>query len=559
MAENQKFPQHGAERTASLHTGVISRWSPAILPEHAAADIQDMEISDVGVRSQRRGAFSLGGVASEPPGGINGFNDEQYNEFLVGIWGPHIYRSVGGGAWIQFASEASFFSGHLHQFEAGRTGGDLSIAIAQCENPTNASEGLNGRSLLAVYDITAETFTQVSLAPVCIASFQSRLFYAEDETIGWSEIGVLTAFSDANQLTIDPGIGGRITALIPSRGLEPILWILKEDAIFLLQPRWGTNALIPTAADAIDLTSTTLRALTIDTGCVSTRSAVWTPGLAGGDVMFLSKDGIRALLRAQDDSQQGSAGLPLSYNIPGWIDRINFARASLCAAAVFNNAYHLAVPLDGALQPTHIIRFDLEHRAWSLHNIEAKDLTNQTIVDDRLFFQSPFDTIDCSVTGIPAEATFQAYQMYRGSLDPSTNASEPVLPRYREESRAYVFGDNSVRKRWDYFGLQFSSEETTVLEILYRLDQGEWNSLTEMPLLGTMNTVLLGIDALPWTGDNATKRRRTLSLSDLQPGYELQIGLARPTATLTTEVGRISVYSSEVGAHTLPRDHENDD
>lgn len=561
MAEFPKQPPHVPERAVSLHRGANSRNSPVVLEADQAASIENMIITNLGVRSQRLGATAFGGQTSDPPGGLDGYNDASFNEFLIAIWGNFVYKSTGDGGWAQIASDATMMPGHLHQFARGRSGGELAIGMCMCATPTDTGVGLNGRSQLVVYNIEQDTATQVSLAPRCIAPFQGRLFYAEGETVGWSEVGDLAAYSDANSILVEAGTGGLVSALIPSRDAQSKLWILKEDAILLLQPRWGADGdLIPdtTAGDELNLTTTELKVLTDKTGCIATKSARWVPGLEAADVLFLADDGVRSLRRAENDAQRG-AGFPLSYDIPAWIDRINFARAHISHAAVFDNAYHLAVPMDGAREPTHILRYDIRFGAWSLHDLRSRDLVNRVIVDDRLFMQSNGRTIDSSVTDAldPTEAAYQVYQLYRGPLDPSTSVTAPILPHFREESRAFVFGEPLIDKRWAKFVAQISSAETSRVAIQYRRNQGQWSTITETTIGGSEDTVILAVDALPWTGQDQLKRRISLGMKHLAPGVEMQMAIARVTGS--TETGRLSVYMTELQAHVLSDEMANDE
>ncbi len=567
MAEFPKQPEHEKERTVSLHGGTISRNSPTVLEPSQAASIENMIFTGLGVREQRRGCLAFGGIENDPPGGIDGYTDASFDAFLISIWGSLVYDSTGNGAWSQIASNTSMVSGLLHQYQRGRSAGDLAITACTCEQPTDTTVGLNGRSQLIHYNIASDVSTQVSIAPRCITAFQGRLFYAEFETLGWSEVGDFADYSDTNSILVEAGIGGNITALVASRDANPKLWILKENAILLFQPRWGdVSGILPDPGitgtlegDELNLLTSDLKVLTDETGCIATKTARWVPGLDGADVLFLSDDGIRSLERADNDAQRG-AGFPISYQISAWINRINFSRAHTAVAAVFDNAYHIAVPMDGALEPNFILRYDIRQKAWTLLDIHARDIVNRIIVDTRLFIQNGFASVDTSVTEAvdAASPVFQVYQMYRGDVDPSTNLTDTgiKLPHFREESRGFVFGEPLIEKRWEKFVIHVSSAETSRIAIQYRRNQGTWNTVTETVIGGTEDVVILGVDALPWTANDQLKRRFTVGLNDVTPGVEFQMALARVTGS--TEPGRLSVYMTELQARLLTDEHAND-
>jgi hypothetical protein len=562
MAEFPKQPERGFERTVSLHEGAVQRNVPWLISETQGVQIQNQEINSVGSRSRRRAVRSFGGVhAQVKPGGMAGYSDENFDEFLVGIWGSSIYKSDLDGGWAQQASAVSLIDGLLHQIVTGRQAGQLAYVTAMCERVTDTALGIAGRSQLVVYNIETDEATAASLAPRTVAIFQNRLFHGEDETIGWSEIGDLVSYSDINSILIEPGVGGEITAILPARDLDPKLWIFKEGAIFLFTPRWGTDsAIIPGAGDALDTINSSVRTLTQGVGCVATKSAAWVPGQDNADVLFLSADGIRSLNRADNDVQTG-ASFPLSWPIKAWIDRINFTQAHRAVAAVFDNAYHLAVPLDGAIDNTHVLRYDIENRSWTLHSWEARDLSSFQVASvDRLWMQNNYPAGDTSVTNGETDVSnhsHMVYSLYVGDIEPSTNITEPARVRILEESRSYTLQEPLKRKRWDRFTMQMSSSETSAIEVAYKADQGSWVPMTDMRISGTVDTVLFGVEPLPWVSSEDAIRRRTFSLSDVAPSYHLQIRLM--TATQTTESGRLFFYFTEVSGHVLTDDYANDE
>lgn len=560
MPERQKDPAAQLERIISSHEGTNSRAVPWLLSEVQNAHAENVITEDVGVVSQRLGTRAFGGLAPSgttdaDPGGLSFFEDEDFSQFLVSANGHHLYRSSGSGAWARVASSVSLAPGLLHQFERARHNGELAFAVATCEEPTDSALG---RSDLVIYSIISDVATQASLAPRCVAQFQNRLFYGEGEVFGWSEIGDLVSYSDTNQLLIEPGVGGdEITFISPSRDTDPNLWIFKKEAIFLFTPRWGTDdAIIPGAGDALNTITSSVRTLSRNAGCIATRSAVWVPGEQGADLFFLDRVGVRALSRAEQDVQTG-AGFPVSYNIPAWIDRINFSQAHKAAAMVEENSYYLSVPLDGALDNTHLLRYDIAHKAWSLHSLEAKDLVTARLGGRaRLFMQNNFASIDSSVTGAAGDPAFQVFRVFESSVDPSTSVTHPVLPTAQWESRSFTLQDPKTRKKWDRATLQMSSAETSRVNISYRRDLGVWTTVTEFLLEGTAETAVLAVDSLPWVGSDDETRNRSFGFSDVQPSKSMQIRVGGVTGA--TEAGRLSLYLTELQGVLAPDEFYNE-
>ncbi|MEE8522192.1 MAG: hypothetical protein V3S83_12600 [Gemmatimonadota bacterium] len=495
------------------------------------------------------------------PGGFRDYADENFDEFFLAAFGHSLYRSTGNAAWTLRCSDVSLAPNMLHQFERGRHAGELALAICTCEEPTNVAGGfIGGRSQLVVYSIESDICTQASLSPRCIASFQNRLFYGEGEKMGWSEIGDLVSYSDASSILIQPGVGGsEITGILPTRDIDQKLIIWKKEAIFLFTPRWGsTDQQIPVAGDELDLQTSSVRPLSLGTGCVATRSIQFVPGERNADVFFLSPDGVRALSRAENDVQTG-AGFPLSYKIPTWIDRINFTHANKATATVFDNSYYIAVPLDGAIDNTHVLRYDIANKAWSLHTWQGKDiLVSKLNASERMWMQSNILTNDCSVTAVAGDPTFQVYRLFEDNFDPSTDASNfNLVPISREETRAFTLKDPLTKKVWDKVSFQFSSGETARIAVAYRRDQGAYATITEFLFPGSGETIVLGEDPLPWNNADEITRKRTFDLSDIGPSYSLQLRIGGVSGA--SETGRVSTYFTEVKGHLLTDEFVEDE
>jgi len=391
--EFDRLSKPSIDRTVSGDGGVNTRLSAYLIPDNSETEQVNIIVNNPGKRTRREGSSAFGG-GTEAPAGLGFFTAAQGQlDFLSGVWGNKLYLTQGNGQWSVIATTCSLVHNQLHDFVQCISGGHNYLVGCSCEQPTNNSEGIWGHSKMLLYDTETAGHTQISLAPHCIASFQNRIFHGENEKVGWTELNELSSYSDGNSLFVEKGVGGRIRAIVPARDSRPLLWVFKEKAIFTFEVRWGAagdGGLIPTSGDALDTINSAIRPLTIGTGCIATKSAKWVPGKEGADLFFLSSDGVRTLSRADNDVQQG-ASFPLSYNIPRWMDRINWTLAHKAAASVYDNAYHLAVPMDGARDNSHILRYDINSEAWSLHTLEMRDLQSAELGSAiRMFGQKCF-------------------------------------------------------------------------------------------------------------------------------------------------------------------------
>lgn len=552
MGDFPKDPPIQFERQVSSHQGENSRDVAYLIGDNNVRLAQNMIINEPGRRKMRAGAQAFGAPGGNP-GGADRFTLINSQQRMVGVWGGLMYDSTGNAGWDQIASGESgtFVDDKLHLFVQGRGNLGRALYVCQCEQ---GQSGASDQSELIQYDIDNDSSTRASgIQPRCIEFFQNRVWAGGlqgasnfQEDLYWGEVGGGLQFSEGNSLLIEPGVGGEVSALLQTREETPRLIVFKESAIAILDPRWGSSsALIPTAADGLDTINSSVKLLSRGTGCIATRSCIWVPGAQGADVFFLAADGVRALSRAENDVMAG-AGLPLSWNAKDIFDRVNWTHAHKAVAAVYDNAYHIALPLDGATQNTHVARYDLFNKAWSLHTWDAKALfTAELGGQQRFYFQNNTAVNDSAVTGLAGDPVYQIFRGFTGSLDPG--GTNIIMT---EESKSFMFGEPFRKKRWDRFTMYVGSAETQWLELAYRIDLGPWHILTTEPVDGADGTVVLGEDHLPWDNTQDMVRKKQFSLLDSKPGYTLDMRIS----TITNEsaaIGQPIVYITEVAASLM--------
>ena len=442
---------------------------PWLLPESVAVYVENLEVDRLGSRQARGGVSSIGGRNDSPGGIFAMFDDDKAQESIFAVNEGQLYIMPGAGVVEERASAVSL-TNNLHMFQRGRYNGRVAHYITQAgtddSNPSLAS------NLMVVTDNNTYS-QQTSLAPTACVWWQNRLWCnnvnAQDlDTLWWSELGDGLSFSLTNTTRVEPGIGGNIMGFVPLRGPSPQLLVFKEKAIAVLTAFWGSSSsLIPIAADALDFVRSSIRLVSDNVGCIAPESIQFIPGAPGGDIYFLSRDGIRAMSRAADDTISG-ASIPISDTIRPTIKRINFRYAKRAVSAFFDNKYHIAVPLDGATENSHVLSFDVVNQAWYINTWSAKGFAvaalNET--SDFLWMQYNTLTADSAVTGTSTD--YHVFKSFTGVLDPG---GVPVITR--EDSRAYSYGDTTRRKLWDHFTLQVRNEgnATAMYTILYNVDQ----------------------------------------------------------------------------------------
>lgn len=509
----------------SLDGGMNDFDSPWLIREDQAQLIQNFQLEKRGELKKRGGVADFGMREDAPWGCFAAFDDAIGQEGVYTIYEGNLYVTTAQGVLNQRACGISL-ANTIHMAQTGRYQARKATFLSSAQV---ADSDATLASLLTIIQDRGLQTQNVSMAPRCIAWWQNRLWCADnvheltEETLWWSELEDGMSYSNFNTALIESGKGGRITALQPVRSqTAPQMLVFKEDAIAVVETYWGSSSsLIPIAADALDPIKSSIRLVTDNAGCIATNSVQFTPGAPGGDVYFLSRDGVRAIARTQGDDTLSGAGIPLSQDIQDTIDRINFEHADKAVSAVFDDKYYLAVPLDGAVENTHILEFNMRKPGWTIHTWAAKGLAvspmNQT--SDQMWMQYNSITLD---SGATAEVSgYHLFQCFSGLIDPN---STPVIGTLA--TRADIGREMNLQKKWDHISIFFrnDSSETMTWALEYNIDNSSWVTFASLMAAGEPGGgVVLGDTPLPWGVKTGIFRRYKFSMSDFDPGYTLQI------------------------------------
>jgi hypothetical protein len=549
-------PQPARPDPIYIHTysaigGMDTKNEVHLLAENRSVLLQNLDVSKEGGRKRRTGVADIGGRSDTPYGAWRAQDVLLSQEVLVATYSNKVYVFPGSGVISQRACGISLTNA-LHQGIEGRYNGRLATYITQFQ-VADSSATLATKLAVMTDD---NTWTQASMmAPRGGAWFQNR-FWAFDnslaqnnETLWFSSLGDGLSYSANNTLQIEPGIGGAIIGVVPLRLSTPGLVVLKERAVAVLTPFWGSSSsLIPAAADALDTIKSGVRLVTDNAGCVATGSVQATPGAKGGvDVVFLSAQGLRGLYRDQNDNLV-SPGVPLSDPVKATIERINFNFAKKATSAVFDNKYHIGLPLDGATELSHVLSWDMVTGAFFLNTWTPKAfvVARMTQSAPTLWMQYNTQTADCSVTG--AETSAHMFRCLTGLNDPG---GIPVL--YQEDTRGFTWDGIDHKNIFDNLQLTVRNEAqyTAVMTLLYNVDQRGWVTMASCAIGGVNQAPILGVTPLPWGGQIGVIRTFRFNLADVTPGYEIQIRyLGQSDLSIPT------ILDLAVGARPAPRDFD---
>ena len=205
---------------------------------------------------------------------------------------------------------------------------------------------------------TANISTQLAPSGLrLIKSFTNRLFAVgtgeSRNTLYASDILDPEIWKTTNSIIVGGDDGEDIIAIQPFYGFQII--VFKRNKIYLVDVTPSTT--VTSGTSVLSLTNSaaewTVQTISNRIGCIAGRSVA----LVNKDVFFLANDGIRSVSRSLADDFS-TVGLTISEPVKDIIARINRSFIETCNATFHNNRYLLAIPLDSATRPSHILVYN---------------------------------------------------------------------------------------------------------------------------------------------------------------------------------------------------------
>jgi hypothetical protein len=563
----------------SLRGGMNERERPWAITANQGEYIEGLDISIDGIRRKRPGVKPYWGHASQGYGvGTvrQPFHIGSARDVDDGIWALHGSGVSGGVALyvVRGNGESSqqprsggsptqnWISGEtLNKFEEGYFDGYPGVYIGNAfQHPTAPTAGTNLFAISIEPPGSLESQVHYShnsaMRPAAFAWWQNRIWAAKNlhylgetfedgSTLRWSVLGEGLNFSgvtNSNSVRIEPGVGGDITSIIAFRDTAPSLIIGKETAICEFSPKWGSSsALIPADDDDIDTIASEIKVLNKEVGIISQETVKHIPTKRGTDVVYLASDGhIRFLSRVEQDVVAGT-GIPASYNIPDIVDRINLEHAHKAIAAVHENCYYIAVPLDTNTENSHVLCYNGIDQSWTVDQypvtsmVRVKSFGSDARNKQHLFFQYGAVTSDSSFT-----AAFSGYNLFR-AYD-TTQYIDPggVGKPFEEQGRSVIAGTLRHKKRWAQFSslIEAASNATGAITLSVKVDGG---SYTEVATLTVPQK----------TANNEDLHEFRHSLEDITPGFELRYKLEN------SDLARLGIVYTAISSRVMNEETDN--
>jgi len=366
---------------------------------------------------------------------------------------------------------------------------------------------------------TASISSLVPPALRLVRQFTNRIFAvgtgADRNTLYASDILDAEVWKSTNSIVVGGDDGEDIVAIQPFYDYE--ILVFKPNKIYLVTAD-------PTATTAAGWT---VRLLNDRIGCVSGRSV----NFVNKDVFFLANDGIRSVARSIADDFY-IVGTPISEPVKNIIARINKNYVTLCNAAFYDNRYFLAIPLDTAITPSHILVYNALFNAFEgLWSIAA----SRMVITN---FSSGFATNSQKLAFGSPTSRVGHYLGYKDadSADPTSDYVDYTSTgTYTSSvaSKAYEFDDRIAQKFGSHYEIEFFNSGSTNASISMRRDTDG----TTVGIASNVDTRSAGGITLPFTLQATlsaqTVKRIANSLRSYQKWRNMRMIVSAPSKKLS--------------------------
>ena len=181
--------------------------------------------------------------------------------------------------------------------------------------------------------------------------YRNRLWALKANLLYWSDAMPSTYVSNTSSAPFDRTTNNFAVTVGAERALIGVrdtgLFCIGSDAVYGVNP-----SVAPAATDKPEKI--------LDIGCVAGKTAC----LVGDDVLFLAPDGVRGVMRTQQDKLQLGRAEPLSYPLRAEFESINWANVSKAVAVYWDNKYFLALPTASATYNNEVWVYYPSQQAW---------------------------------------------------------------------------------------------------------------------------------------------------------------------------------------------------
>jgi hypothetical protein len=502
-----------------LSGGQNTRQDPQNLPENQAETLTNTDISVLGQRKVRPGLTEIDEITSvtlpslfafEPIGGTN----ELQTVILSGS-DTAVYQWNLSGDFAAISGTANIIDSDLPTaIKVFKTGGDGDVVLWGSQ--TKNWHEIKQDDTVTDLGNTQATGTDDPPRSNVAAFFDGRMWVLADNLLSYSD-----AYPSDYSGSFDTQAAG--SAYNMPVGTERFLIGIRGKGLVCGgndNIRFVTPSTVPAADD--------VTGLLVKDGCVANRSAV----LAGDDILYLAKDGVRGVFKTQFDTLQYKTSLPVSYPLKDEFDLINWAQVTKASAVYYDNKYFLSLPVSSSETNNRVWVYFPASNGWMI--ITGWNVSDWAVLqvngEDRLYAT---DATDGTV-----------YQAWKGSSDNGTDIE------YDEVSRKLNLGTEFEKKIQGEIMVRVKATGQYTVSVYASFDEGSFEKLGD--ILTEDRTVNFAAWTFPMNFQEAGIYTEKFHIDQYGEWYQMQIELKSTsssgddlTVLQSSLLGKVAKYLSE--------------
>lgn len=438
--------------TRNLSGGMNSRDHGSNIGETQATVLYNIDIGTPGQTTKRPGLTLVEDLGSNAGTALYGFEPQGGTNQLVGMYTTNLLTWPGSGT---FTNRKSNFTSTARPcvFRARESSNGDVVMVG------NGTDNWFRMTQAYAFADLGNTNTSPPISNVG-TYYRSRMWVLKGEKLYYSD-AVSSDYSagfDRTSNNYNMPVGAE-QAIVGLRDLGLICFGLK-----------GIYAINPSATPA----ATDKTEVLYDKGCMAGN----TVAQVGDDIYFLAPDGVRSLVRTQQDKVQLGASFPVSYPLKDEFANISWGYIDKACATYFDNKYFISLPTSASSYNNQVWVYWPATNAWAVitgWNVSAwaKLKVNG---QEKLYCT---DSNDGSV-----------YQAWYGYSDNGTAIN------YQEEGRKEDMGQPLLQKFGGYFKVKAFSAGSYTLTVSASIDDQDYVTLGTIDLSGSAPTLPV---TLPFT------------------------------------------------------------
>ena len=500
-----------------MSLGQNTRLQATVLPENAAVELTNVDITIPGQRQKRKGSVLIGGdIGDTQFEALHNYTIQGATDQLIGYTGTSVRAWSGTGNWA---------AAYKDDFTAAQT--DIGIISAK-------ESGLSPDDIILVSNGTDNVFrfdsegNEQDLGDTNTSPPKSTVMAWHNNRV-WSLKDDLLYFSDAYDDDYSGAFDRSTNTFRIPVGEERFLATTRDLGIIV----GGKNAIWSLSPSATPSSSDQPESLVEFVGCVSKNGWAYI----GDDIYFFAQDGLRGLKRTVQDKLQTGSSFPISFPLKDDFEQISWANIDKLSMKFFDNKLFICVPTGATTFSTWIYYPAYDSftilDGWDPTCMETYEISGE----DRMFY------------GASGDGT--VYRGWYGFTDEGTTTTNGTAIEYTEISREEDFGNPISPKgggELEIEALAVGDDNSILVEA--RTNGGNYVTLGTLDLQSE-DTPTLPV-ALPFTLTASFVVRGKFHLDELGPFRTLQYRLTNSDKNTST----ISIFG--VNLVTFQEEYEGE-